>query len=144
MVTTQSSSWPQRVCRLLSRGAGGGWGVLGKVHSLFDLHAVITFTNPHTQSWMNKHACPHHTTLCKVHCKRLTYKEQECYIFIINLINTECPRLFWEYWLLSKKGWSGQLINDPTESLGFRWKDTVTLKPQTGQTCKVWTQLARP
>lgn len=80
----------------------GGWG--GTVHLLFDLHAVITFTNTHTQSWTNKHACPHHPTLCKVHCKRLTHKEQECYIFITDVINTECPKLFWGVLIVQQKG----------------------------------------
>lgn len=32
------------------------------------------------------------------------------------------PRCFEKNWLLSRKDWSGQLINDPTESLGFRWR----------------------
>lgn len=71
----------------------GGWG--GTVHPECDLHAVITFTNTHTHKSherTNMHA--HTTRLCKAYCKRLTHKEQECYIFITEVINTECPKLF--------------------------------------------------
>lgn len=62
-------------------------------------------TQIHRKSWMNKHACPHHPTLCKVHYKkRRTYKEQECYIFITDLINTKCPKLFRGVPITQQKG----------------------------------------
>lgn len=57
----------------------------------------------HTEShdWTNMRA--HTTWLCKVYWKRLKHKEQECYIFITDLINT-CPKLFWGVLITQQKG----------------------------------------
>lgn len=92
----------------------------GTVHPLYDLHA-ITNLNKHTVM-NNKHAC-----LWAGHSKALTPQQQEeCYIFITDVIDTQSPQLFGEYWLLSRKGRSGRLIHDRTESLRFRQSDNNT------------------
>lgn len=95
---TQSSTRPQRVCRLLSRGA--------EEQCISYLTCVLSLplqTHTHTHTVMNEQTCVP-TRLCKVHCKRLTHKEQECYIFITDVIDTECPKLFWGVLIAQQKG----------------------------------------
>lgn len=107
------------------KGGWGGWVVL----PLFDLHAVITFTNTHCHERTNMHG--HTTRLRKAHCDRLTHKEQECYIFITDVINTECPRLFQEILIAQQKGLIRSINQWPHWITEIQdKKDTIILKLQ--------------
>lgn len=104
---------PRGSASFCPEGLMGGWG--GTVHPVFDLHAVITFTNTHTRV-MNEQTCRAHTTwLCKAHCKK-THTQRTRMLHLHYWSNQYwVSQAVWEdYWLLSRKGWSGQLINDPT------------------------------
>lgn len=78
----------------------------GTVHPFFDLHAVITLTNTHahTQTVRNRQTCvPTPPDSVRGPLQRLAHEEQECYIFITDVINTECPMLFWEVLIAQQK-----------------------------------------
>lgn len=112
---------PQRACRLLSRGADGRVG--RTVHLLFDLHAVITFTNTHTHTVMKEQTCVPtlnaRSTAKDSHTKN---KNATSSLLMESILRGPC--CLGEYWLLSRNGQSGRLINDSSASLGFRHNNT--------------------
>lgn len=79
----------------------GWWEGRKNSASLIWPACCYTFTNTHTHSHEGTNMRAH--TQCKVHCRGLTHKEQECYIFITDGINTEGPMLSWGVLIAQQK-----------------------------------------
>lgn len=124
IIRTPRPEWPRRPSLLLDHGEPANFcpeglmGGVGRNRASGIWPACRHYFYKHTHTVMNKHACLHHPTVQKTHTQRtrMPHPHSQCNQYSVSQAVWE------EYWLLSRKGWSGQLINDPTESLGLRLK----------------------